>query len=81
LHYARIARSERGAKKMAYIIVDVVDEDMSVEQIAAVHNLTAQIINANGPAGGWPEVKMSGSRSDLQAFIDDNGYECVEIEG
>lgn len=59
---------------MPHIILDVViDEGMDVHEFAAdtssLYDLKVNVLNENGPAGGWPEIRFEGNRKRLEAFI------------
>jgi len=58
---------------MASIILDVVIEECSLEDYVAatetLYDLKLTVINENGPAGGWPEIKFEGRRKRVEAYI------------
>lgn len=49
-------------------IVNEDDEDLSATK-ARWPKVTFDVINAHGPGGGWPVVKVSGSREDVREYL------------
>jgi hypothetical protein len=52
--------------------LDTMDFQMpSFQKYLKTHNIKAKVINPNGPGGGWPVVKYTGKRKDLENMIRD----------
>jgi len=58
---------------MSSIVLDVVIEDSTLEEYVAatekLYDLKLTVLNENGPAGGWPEIKFEGHRKRVEAYI------------
>lgn len=58
---------------MSHIILDVAFDtetpEETLNEIAADYGIDYTIINDNGPAGGWPEVKFAGTKENLAHMI------------
>jgi hypothetical protein len=39
-----------------------------------LNRVTYKILNLNGPAGGWPEISLSGDEQILNQILDEFGY-------
>ena len=39
-----------------------------------LNRVTYSVLNLNGPAGGWPEISLSGDEQILNKILDEFGY-------
>lgn len=59
---------------MANITLDVAFDNEEefpefLEEIRKNFELEVTIVNENGPAGGWPEIKFEGTKENLTRFM------------
>lgn len=68
---------------MANITLDVAYDESDfaefLEEIKSEYTLELTIVNENGPAGGWPEIKFEGNRENIERFMRDH-YSCGDKE-
>lgn len=63
-----------------YIDLDVCGNEEEIANYAKDHNLTHEIIERNGPAGGNPIVRFTGEEGDVQRIAHTHANDELEYE-
>lgn len=51
------------------LVLDVVNDEMSVEAYGDLFGMSAEVLDPNGPGGGWPVVRYVGSAAEIAAML------------
>jgi len=60
---------------MASIVLDMAYDEPTLEEaiirVETEFGLKLEVVNENGPGGGWPEIKFIGDKSEIIRFLDE----------
>ena len=75
------ARNKNILLNEATVVMDAMDpKSKTLKKLLKKYNVKLKVLTMNGPAGGWPEVEMTGSREDLQSILaDPDGWDDPEL--
>lgn len=71
IDYANDKISNSNVDEISNIFKNDLKNILDVEEMS---KLSFSVVNLNGPAGGWPEINLSGEEIVLNKILDSFGY-------